>query len=146
MFAGTTRTPMNSGLPICAGRWIGHGQRLRDLAGGLYLVCRPTLDLYWGVAGRYRRRYGNLRREDAQAVVQAAVAKGGERSEHAIWFDLDPIPDVCELAEQHGDPGGSACICTRSRCGVSGSTGHIRHGGVTGRYSRWDHRSLPNPL
>src|SRR5262249_45876886 len=38
---------------------------------GLYLVCRPNLDLYWGMAGRYRRRYGNLRRADAQQVMQA---------------------------------------------------------------------------
>src|SRR5262249_33277942 len=53
---------------------------------GLYLVCRPNLDLYWGVAGRYRRRYGNLRRDDAQAVVRAAVTEGAERSEDALWY------------------------------------------------------------
>src|SRR5207253_1413082 len=27
----------------------------------LYLVCRPNLDLYRGVAGQYNKRYGNLR-------------------------------------------------------------------------------------
>jgi hypothetical protein len=73
---------------------------------GLHLVCRPNLDLYWGVAGRYRRRYGNLRRADAQAVVRTAVSGGGERSEDTLWFDLDPIPELRELAERHGDPAG----------------------------------------
>jgi hypothetical protein len=76
---------------------------------GLYLVCRPNLDLYWGMAGRYRRRYGKVRRDDAQAVVRAALADKGERSEDALWFDLDPIPDVRELAEGHGDPDGE-CV------------------------------------
>jgi MoaA/NifB/PqqE/SkfB family radical SAM enzyme len=73
---------------------------------GLYLVCRPNLDLYWGVAGRYRRRYGNLRRDDAQRILQAAVLHDGERSEDALWFDLDPIPQMCALAKQYGDPAG----------------------------------------
>jgi hypothetical protein len=73
---------------------------------GLYLVCRPNLDLYWGVAGRYRRRYGNLRRDDTQAVLRAALADDGERSEGALWFNLDPIPSVCELAERYGDLAG----------------------------------------
>jgi hypothetical protein len=73
---------------------------------GLYLVCRPNLDLYWGVAGRYRRRYGNLRRDDAQRVLQAAVFDDGERSEDALWFDVDPIPQTRALAEQYGDPDG----------------------------------------
>ena len=73
---------------------------------GLYLVCRPNLDLYWGVAGRYRHRYGNLRCDDAQRVLQAAVFDDGERSEDALWFDLDPIPQTRALAEQYGDPEG----------------------------------------
>ena len=80
------------------------------------LVCRPNLDLYWGLAGRYRRRYGNLRRDGAQEVFRAALAdaenathpalaEGGERDD-AIWFTLDPIPDVRELAQRFGDPTG----------------------------------------
>jgi hypothetical protein len=71
----------------------------------LTLVCRPNLDLYWGTAGRYLRRYGNLRHDDAQAVLRAALAddRGGERSEDALWFTLDPIPHVRELAERYGD-------------------------------------------
>src|SRR5262249_60661899 len=72
---------------------------------GLYLVCRPNLDLYWGMAGRYRRRYGNLRRADAQQVMHAALADDGG-PEVALWFTLDPIPDVRELAERYGDPAG----------------------------------------
>jgi len=74
--------------------------------GGLYLVCRPNLDLYWGVAGRYRRCFGNLRRDDAQRVLHAAVSNNGERSEDALWFDLHPIPTMRELAEQYGDSEG----------------------------------------
>jgi len=58
------------------------------------------------MAGRYRRRYGNLRHDDPQTVVRAALDDEGERSEDALWFDLAPIPDVCELAERHGDPMG----------------------------------------
>jgi hypothetical protein len=73
---------------------------------GLYLVCRANLDLYWGVAGRYRRRYGNLRRDDAQQLLRAAVLDEVERSEDKLWFDLDPIPDARSLAERYGDPEG----------------------------------------
>jgi hypothetical protein len=71
----------------------------------LSLVCRPNLDLFWGAPGRYRRRFGNLRRDDAQAVLRLALADDGG-SEDAVWFDLDPIPDVRELAERYGDPQG----------------------------------------
>jgi hypothetical protein len=69
----------------------------------LSLVCRPNLDVYWGVAGRYRRRYGNLRRDDAQDVLQAAVLDDEERTEDALWFDLDPIPQPRDLADWYGD-------------------------------------------
>jgi hypothetical protein len=66
--------------------------REEDVGEELSLICRPNLDLYWGVAGRYRRRFGALRRDDAQA---------------ALWFDLDPIPAVRALAERYGDSQGS---------------------------------------
>jgi hypothetical protein len=72
---------------------------------GLDLVCRPNLDLYRGVAGRYHRRYGNLRRDDAQEVMQTALADDAS-SEDALWFDLDPLPTARELAERFGDPEG----------------------------------------
>jgi hypothetical protein len=66
------------------------------------LVCRPNLDLYWGTAGRYRRRYGNLRQDEPQQVLQTALADG-EHSEDALWFALDPIPTIQELARRYGD-------------------------------------------
>jgi hypothetical protein len=69
----------------------------------LELVCRPTLDLYSGLAGLYRQRHGNLRRDGVMAVLGRALAAGG-RPAHALWFDLDPLPPVAELASQHGDP------------------------------------------
>jgi hypothetical protein len=72
----------------------------------LLLVCRPNLDLYWAIPGRYRYRYGNLRRDDAQSVLRAAMAHDGGSSYDALWFALDPLPDVRILAERHGDPVG----------------------------------------
>jgi hypothetical protein len=72
----------------------------------LQLVCRPTLDLYWAIPGRYRLRFGNLRRDDAQEVLRAALAHRGGDSDDPLWFTLDPLPDVRTLAEWHGDPVG----------------------------------------
>jgi hypothetical protein len=71
----------------------------------LSLVCRPNLDLFWGAPRRYRRCFGNLRRDDAQQALRAALTDGGG-PEDTIWFDLDPIPDMREMAEQYGDPQG----------------------------------------
>jgi hypothetical protein len=101
---------------------------LRPVVEEVTLVCRPNLDLYWGLAGRYRRRYGNLRHEDAREVFGAAlpgmtkratqaapVDERIEQTEHtrcegepddAIWFTLDPLPSMRELAERFGDPAG----------------------------------------
>jgi hypothetical protein len=73
----------------------------------LELVCRPNLDLHHGTAGRYRRRHGNLRRDGAQVVFGRALAADGQPAD-ALWFDLDPLPGVAELAAQHGDPHGQA--------------------------------------
>jgi hypothetical protein len=73
----------------------------------LQLVCRPDLDLYWAIPGRYRRRFGNLRHDDAQAVLRAALAHDGGSSDDQFWFALDPLPDVRTLAERHGDPAGN---------------------------------------
>jgi hypothetical protein len=72
----------------------------------LLLVCRPNLDIYWAIPGRYRQRYGNLRRDDAQTVLRAALAHSGGSSYDALWFALDPLPDVRALAERYGDPAG----------------------------------------
>jgi hypothetical protein len=71
----------------------------------LELVCRPSLDLYTGVAGWYRQRHGNLRSDEPQAVLGRALAQGGWPAE-ALWFGLDPLPSVAELAARHGDRGG----------------------------------------
>jgi hypothetical protein len=98
------------------GEWGERPTRLESVREEYTLVCRPNLDLYWDLAGRYRRRYGNLRRDDAQEVLRAALADSGgaghaapaEGGAHddALWFTLDPIPDVHELAARFGDPEG----------------------------------------
>ena len=67
------------------------------------LVCRPTLDVHHGTAGWYRQRHGNLRRDGVLPVLGRALAVGGRPAE-ALWFNLDPLPSVAELAIQHGDP------------------------------------------
>jgi MoaA/NifB/PqqE/SkfB family radical SAM enzyme len=72
----------------------------------LQLVCRPNLDLYWALPGRYRQRFGNLRHDDAQEVLRTALAHDGGDSDDPFWFALDPLPDVRDLAEQYGDPVG----------------------------------------
>jgi hypothetical protein len=72
----------------------------------LLLVCRPNLDLWWAIPGHYRHRYGNLRRDDAHAVLRRALAHDGGSSYDALWFALDLLPDVRTLAERHGDPAG----------------------------------------
>jgi hypothetical protein len=68
----------------------------------LELVCRPKLDLHTGTAGWYRERHGNLRTDGAQAVLGRALEQGG-RSIDAVWFGLDRLPAVEELAARYGD-------------------------------------------
>jgi hypothetical protein len=72
---------------------------------GLQLVCRPGLEPHTGVAGRYREGHGNLRRDGGQAVLSRALAQGG-RSIDAVWFGLDRLPAVGELAARYGDRAG----------------------------------------
>jgi hypothetical protein len=72
-------------------------------AQGLSLVCRPTLDLHTGTAGRYRDHHGNLRTDGANAVLSHALAQGA-RSLDSIWFGPAPLPTVDTLAADHGDP------------------------------------------
>ena len=71
----------------------------------LPLVCRPSLELHTGVAGRYRERHGNLRSDGGQAVLGRALAQGG-RSTDALWFGPEPLPPVGELAARYGDQTG----------------------------------------
>jgi hypothetical protein len=72
----------------------------------LQLVCRPNLDLYWAIPGRYRLRFGNLRRDDARAVLRTALAHNGGSSDDPFWFTLDPLPDMRTLAERHDNLAG----------------------------------------
>ena len=69
--------------------------------GELALVCRPNLDVYSGLAGHYRTRYGNLRADGIAAVLGRAVADG-RRSDDALWFSPGPLPIPAELAARHG--------------------------------------------
>jgi hypothetical protein len=71
----------------------------------LELVCRPNLDLHRGDAGLYRERHGNLRHDGGQIVLARALAAGGHPTD-ALWFSLDPLPGLAELASRHGDPHG----------------------------------------
>jgi hypothetical protein len=80
---------------------------------GLQLVCRPGLELRTGVAGLYRERHGNLRRDGAQAVLSRALARGG-RSIDAVWFGLDRLPAVGELAARYGDRAGQGLHFTET--------------------------------
>jgi hypothetical protein len=68
------------------------------------LVCRPNLDLYTGTTGGYRTRHGNLRLDDAQAVLERALAHGPV-TEEAIYFP-GPSMSTATLAASHGNPGG----------------------------------------
>jgi hypothetical protein len=74
-------------------------------AQGLPLVCRPTLDVHTGAAGRYRDHHGNLRTDDPHAVLDRALDQGA-RSLDSIWFGPAPLPTVDTLATHHGDPSG----------------------------------------
>jgi hypothetical protein len=65
------------------------------------LVCRPTLDVYRGVAGQYTRRYGNLRRDGVDEVLNRALADGASPRDE-IWFTREQLLPVQELAARFG--------------------------------------------
>lgn len=69
------------------------------------LVCRPSLDVYSGLAGLYRTRHGNLRADGIDAVLDRAVGHG-IRADDELWFTLDPLPGPAELAARYGDRSG----------------------------------------
>jgi hypothetical protein len=73
--------------------------------GELAFVCRPNLEVWTGLAGRYRTRHGNLRTDGVEAVLDRALAHG-VRTDEALWFSLDPLPAPAEAAACHGDPAG----------------------------------------
>lgn len=66
------------------------------------LVCRPNLDIYRGVAGQYSKRYGNLRRDGTDEVLNRAVADGA-CSRDDLWFTPEQLLPVQELAACFGD-------------------------------------------
>lgn len=85
-----------------AGAWTAEPRHSGDV---LDLVCRPNLDVFSGVAGRYRRRHGNLRDEGVATVLHNAL-QFGARPYGSLWFSLDPVPAVQELAARYGDAKG----------------------------------------
>jgi hypothetical protein len=85
-----------------AGEWPAAPKRPD---GELALVCRPNLDVYTGLAGRYRTRHGNLGSDGVEAVLDQALAHG-VRADAALWFTLDPLPAPAEAAARYGDPAG----------------------------------------
>jgi hypothetical protein len=70
-----------------------------------WLVVRPNLDAHTGLAGLYRRRHGNLRRDGARRVLERAFADPPVEHE-ALWFP-DGGPSTAELASRWGDPNGT---------------------------------------
>jgi len=66
------------------------------------LVCRPNLDVYYGFAGQYTTRYGNLRRDGVDAVLSHAMS-AGTFSYDDIWFGEMRIPPIKDLATRFGD-------------------------------------------
>jgi hypothetical protein len=69
----------------------------------IWLVCRPNLDIFRGVAGRYVRRYGNLRRDGSERVLGRAVADGAA-SDDELRFTPEQTRPVGELAAAFGRP------------------------------------------
>jgi hypothetical protein len=67
-----------------------------------HLVCRPNLDVHFGRAGLHGEPYGNLRRDGVETVMRRAIGARG-RSLDAIWFDLEKLPSLADLASRAGD-------------------------------------------
>jgi hypothetical protein len=85
-----------------AGDWPAAPNRPDD---EIALVCRPSLDVYSGLAGLYRTRHGNLQTDGIDVVLDRAIAHGS-RPDDAMWFSLDSLPAPAELAARHGDAAG----------------------------------------
>lgn len=68
-----------------------------------WLVCRPNLDVYRGLAGLYVKPYGNLRRDGVDQVLGRALADGLS-SDDELWFSEKQLLSVRELAECFGQP------------------------------------------
>ena len=79
--------------------------RSQERDASIALVCRPTLDVHTGLAGRYGERLGNLRADGVAAVLERAV-EGGARTYDEMWFGAEPLPDDAQLAASFGEPEG----------------------------------------
>jgi hypothetical protein len=84
-----------------AGDWPAEQRHTGEL---LELVCRPSLDLHLGTAGRHGERLGNLRADDPQVMLARALDRDG-RPPDAPWSGPGPAP-VAELAVHGGDRAG----------------------------------------
>jgi hypothetical protein len=97
-----TRTEAAYVSQALAGDWPEAPDRT---PGELALVCRPDLDVYSGLAGLYRIRHGNLRRDGVATVLGRALAHG-RQSDDELWFGPGALPAPDELAARHGDAAG----------------------------------------
>ena len=81
---------------------VQYEEAYRDMVS---LVCRPNLDVYYGFAGQYTNRYGNLCRDGVDEVLSRAMS-AGMFSYDEVWFaDMQQIPSIEELAARFGDAG-----------------------------------------
>lgn len=87
-----------------AGTWPAEPEDRR-----IWLVCRPNLDVYRGVAGQCTLCYGNLRHDCTDSVLSRAV-EDGACSYHELWFTGE------QLAARLGDPHSKRINEARSLC------------------------------
>lgn len=71
------------------------------------LVCRNNFDLHSGIAGRYRERHGNLKRDGFHKTLEQAI-QAGSRTNAQLFFGVNEVPGIAALAENAGDPYGQA--------------------------------------
>ncbi|HEV3497396.1 MAG TPA: hypothetical protein VHA34_13705, partial [Actinomycetes bacterium] len=100
--------------PQLAGAEPAHGDQ------GLPLVCRPSLELHTGVAGRYHERHGNLRADGAQAVLNRALEPGGRS---AVWLDPTGCRPLRSWPPSMATEQGRECTSPRRRSATCGWTG-----------------------
>ena len=68
----------------------------------IQLVCRNNLDVHSGNAGLYGHLHGNLKEDGTDQVFQNAV-EYGMCPEESLYFSVDAIPSVCEVARRFGN-------------------------------------------
>lgn len=92
---------------MCARPWLVTGPCPGPHTPGelALVVCRPSLDVYSGLAGLYRTWHGNLRADSVAAVLGRAPAHGRQPDDE-LWFGPGPLPAPDELAARYGDDAG----------------------------------------